>query len=315
MESPHTAADQSLAHAWAQLGRRTAQRVRTAWLLHYTAPAIAASSLLGCASVLALRHHGITVSLAQTGGIAVLTLGLSLGIATFLAKRHPFTPLDGLVRLDEQLSLHGALSAASAGLRSWPSLPSHTEDGWRISNRWALAPLIGLGLLLTSALIPVTARSPHGGALPPPAVHQRIATTIEKLRDTIAEPDLAQLQEKLDQLTQQPAAQHYQHEHLEAADNLEAKLQQDLLNLAAQLDTSADSLTALTEETTALTPQEAAQLSSELGQALTGIQKSPLGLHPDHKSTLGNLDPSALKSISQDQLRSMIEAMKKASSA
>ncbi len=61
-----------------------------------------------------------------------------------------------------------------------------------------------------------------------------------------------------------------------------------------------------------LSAAEQQMLAKELGSALEGIKNSPIGLNKNLAEALSKVDPSALKSMSAEQMKKMLDSMKEA---
>ena len=138
-----TADDNGAANFWRRRARRTAGRHNFGCVLADFLPAaLVASAVFACA-LLVVRQHGS----AGWGPWIVYgaSLALCAGVAGWrVARRGFFTVADALVRLEWHLGLHNRLSAAAAGVGTFPP-PQTAPDGYafrwqKSSRRWSARP-------------------------------------------------------------------------------------------------------------------------------------------------------------------------------
>ena len=112
------------AAAWQRLAARTARKVNFGWLLEKLLPLMIGGAVLAFALIFWLRSTGEALGWQQVWPWAVGT-GAVAGLVAWISARQQFvTRQQALVRLESQLHLNNALTAASAGLTAWPAVPA-----------------------------------------------------------------------------------------------------------------------------------------------------------------------------------------------
>ena len=292
--------------------QRTAGRQNFGRMLGDFLPAgLVASAVFACV-LLVVRQHG------PAGGGPWIVYGASLvvcaGVAAWrVARRGFFTVADALVRLEWHLGLHNRLSAAMAGVGTFPP-PQIAPDGYSFRWQTVASPLAGaLALVLAAAFIPVSrsAGDPFVPATPPESLVQT-AQWLDTLQKTslVQPPALEDFRERLEELRQQPARDWYSQSSLEAGDNLRGQTEQSLQTLQRDLRTAASSLTTMDRPPEQLTPLEAKAAADQMQEALKGLELGNLPLNKDLLSQLKGLDPSKLKSLTPEQLEQLKERLK-----
>ncbi len=304
----------SLAPAWLRCAKRTALKANAGWWVEKTAPAVVLAGVAGFAAVLWLRSRGVEVGWTIlwpwiAGGLAAAML------AGWLMARSKFiTARQAMVRLESELRLHNALTAAEAGAGEWPLLPSQITDGWRWKWSWLTGPLAAAAACIALALwIPVSPEAQAALAPVEPQSWQQMDEWLEKLREEkVITPDEKEEQaRKIDDLRNQPKEKWFSHESLNASDTLKEQLSKDIQNLGQNLTNSERSLNALQNYDSLLSPAAKDQLLKEFDEALEGMKGSALELDPALLKELAQIDPKNLKSLSQEQLDQLREALKK----
>ncbi len=243
-------------------------------------------------------------------GIALLGCA---GTAAWLAHRKRFfTVADAMVRLETHLGLHNRLSAAAAGVGTFPP-PQPAPDGYAFRWQKIAPPLAGsLALVLIAALVPVTRPAADFVPETPPVALAQTADLLDLLKksDLVQEPALEDFHERLEQLRQQPARDWYSQSSLEAADNLRGQAEQSLQALQRDLRTAASSLETMERTTEQTNPAEAKAMADRLQAALKGLELGNLPLNRELLSQLKGFDPATMKSLSPEQLASLKQRLK-----
>ena len=300
------------AHFWRRRARRTVWRYHFGRVLGDFLPAaLVASAVFACA-LLVIRHHGA----ADYGSWVAYgaTLVACAGFAVWRAGRRGFfTTADALVRLEWHLGLHNRLSAAAAGVGTFPP-PQTAPDGYSFRWQKIAPPLAGaLALVLAAAFIPISrpASADFVPATPPESLAQT-AQWLDTLQKTglVQSPALEDFHERLEQLRQQPARDWYSQSSLEAGDNLRGQTEQSLQTLQRDLRTAASSLTTMERSPEQLTPAEAKAAADRMQEALKGLELGNLPLNKELLSQLKGLDLSKLKSLTSEQLEQLKERLK-----
>ena len=306
------AADHDAALFWRRRARRTAGRHNFGRVLGDFLPAALVTSAVFACALLVVRQHG------QAGHGPWIVYGVSLalcaGVAAWRVARRGFsTVADALVRLEWHLGLHNRLSAAAAGVGTFPP-PQTAPDGYAFHWQKIAPPLAGaLALVLAAAFIPVSrpAGDPFVPATPPESLAQT-AQWLDTLQKTglVQPPALEDFRERLEELRQQPARDWYSQSSLEAGDNLRGQTEQSLQTLQRDLRTAASSLTTMDRPPEQLTPDETKAATDQMQEALKGLELGNLPLNKDLLSQLKGLDPSKLKSLTPEQLEQLKEKLK-----
>jgi hypothetical protein len=238
-----------------------------------------------------------------------VALGLvAIVVAYVRARRHFISETDARAKIESGLRLHTRLSAAVAGVGSWPEVERWRPSLWRWHwRKLAVLPLCSAALLVAALLLPIV---PNAGerAKPPvakPPALEKVESMLEKLAATPAiEPaSLEPVQQEAQQLAKQDPADWYSHASLEAADHLKSKLESGMKSLgdnAAKL-----------EKLLGQNPAEAgAAWNEKLQGALGALQGNVPGLKSDLAKALADLDPSKMMALSPEQLEQLKEALR-----
>ncbi|MBL9129555.1 MAG: hypothetical protein JNG86_00035 [Verrucomicrobiaceae bacterium] len=304
------------AAAWQRLAARTARKVNFGWWLERMLPLIIAGSVLAFAVIFWLRSRGDVLGWQQVwpwtaGACAAAGLG-----AWFLARRQFVSRQQALVRLESQLHLHNALTAASAGVAPWPAVPAQIADGW--TWRWERVggPFLLVVVSLIGALwIPVSLDAEQSLPTVEPQAWQQMEQWLEQLKkEEIVPPEEAKEEEqKISELREQPKEKWFSHESLNASDTLKEQLQRDIQNLAQNMANAERTLNALQNYADQLSAETKDVLVQQFDEAIKGLQGSDMKLDAGLMKELAQIDPKNLKSLSQEQLDQMREALKKKS--
>lgn len=306
--------DQAVLSArWQKLARRTAWKVNAGWLVERLTPGLVGAGAVGFAVIVWLRSQGNVMAAAQLwpwlAGAAVL-----VGIGALLwARRHFINQEAALVRLESQLRLHNALTVAKLGRGSWPEVPEVAMDGLRWRWERVGAPfMICFVCLLAALYLPVTPKAQAVVADAEPQAWQKMDEWLEKLKEEKIITPEAEAEElaKVDSLRNQPREKWFSHESLNASDTLKEQLQREIANMGRNLSNAERSLNALQNYGDKLTEEGKEQMLKEFAEALEGLKSDTLPLDPSLLKELSQIDPKNLKSMSQEQLNQLREALK-----
>ncbi|HEV7403219.1 MAG TPA: hypothetical protein VGO11_09845 [Chthoniobacteraceae bacterium] len=299
-----------LARFWQRRTRGVRRFVNAAWFVEAILPNLFLASLVVTAAILVARRQGWNDRFVAGIGLA---LGLAaMGVAYGRARRHFISEPDARAKIESGLRLHTRLSAAAAGVGSWPEAERWHATPWRWHwRKLAVLPLCSAAILIAALLLPIVPNVEH--AKPPiakPPALEKVETMLEKLAATPAiEPaSIEAVQQEAQQLAKQDPADWYSHATLEAADHLKSKLESGLKTLgdnAAKL-----------EKLLGQNPAEAgAAWNEKLQGALSALQGNVPGLNSELAKALGELDPSKLKTLTPEQLEQLKEALGEAQKA
>jgi hypothetical protein len=297
---------------WTRRVRWTQVRINAAWWLQSLLPALFVATLALVILVLAGRRAGWPGRVLESGALAAI--GIALAASYFLARRHFVSLAEARAHVESVLALRSRLSAAAAGICTWPP-----RGEWRAGVvRWNWPRLVGppalcAGLLGAAFWIPIS--RPEPVAPLPIAMPPALATATEWLdalekSEAIDPASLEQPREQAEQLGDQDPAEWYSHASLEAADHLRAKLQAGMRALdqnAAAIDSALSAASA-----SALSDAQAAALADQIGGALDAMTGNIPGLDRALAEKLREIDPAKLRQISPEQLRSMRDRLQKA---
>lgn len=308
MESPD--ADRSA--AWQRLARRVARRVNLAWWLDATALPLVILGLAGACAILILRRESPGTPLLALGGWALGAVAAIAATGWLRARRRFESTASALVRIEATMQLRNRLSAAQAGVTSWPDPPPRIDDGlrWRWS-RVAAAPLAALACLAAGLLLPVSAR-PEPAPPPAPLAWQQIEDQLGLLDERqLADPQgLEETRRRLDELRRQPPEDWFSHSSLEATDNLRRAHAAELDRLQRELGQAERALGSLQQTDPAPAKAERNRLAEQFDQALQGLQQGALKPNPELLKQLAQLDPKALDQLDPKQFEQLRDALR-----
>lgn len=302
------------ATAWQRLAARTARKVNFGWWLEKLLPLMIGGAVLAFALIFWLRSTGEALGWQQVWPWVAGT-GALAGLVAWISARQQFvTRQQALVRLESQLHLHNALTAASAGLTAWPAVPARIADGWNWRWERVSGPFLLVAVSLAGALwIPV--RLDAGPVLPTiePQAWQQMEEWLDQLRkeEIIPQEEAAEEEAKIADLRDQPKEKWFSHESLNASDTLKDQLQRDMQNLAQNMTSAERTLNALQNYADQLSTETKDMLLEQFDEAIQGLQGSDMKLDPGLMKELAQLDPKNLKSLSPEQLNQLRESLKK----
>lgn len=287
---------------WRRRARWTAWRHNAGCVLAGFLPlSLGVSAVFACALLVA-REHGVTTGARIWTGYA-LALAIGVGVAWWCSRTKFFTIPDALVRLEWHLGLHNRLSAAAAGVGQFPAAQD-APDGYSFHWRKLAPPLAGAAVLVAAAAwIPV---SKSGAASVPaaPVAWTQTAEWIDALKktDTLADPELEDVRERLEQLQKQPAQDWYSQSSLEAGDNLREQTAQSIQSLQRDLQSALSSMEAMQRFTDNTSAAEMKGVHENLANALKGLELGNLPLNSEMLGHLKQADLSKLKNLTPAQL-------------
>ena len=237
-------------------------------------------------------------------------------LVSWVWSRSSFIDRDSaLVRLDDALSLENRLTSASRGIGRWPSIPSDLSDEG-ITWRWPsvfLPSLMCLGFLALAVFLPIQKREvgPKPEPVEPGAwerMEEWLATLEEQ--ELIEELSIQELEEKIEELRDQPEEEWFSHSSLEATDTLEENLGKEIRNLANEMQSLERSMDALQKYRNELTEESRERLMQEYDEALKALQNSGMQMNEELLKQLGGIDPSqlgqaSLSGMSEEQLKQL----------
>ncbi len=307
--------DQSqCAAAWGRLASRTARKVNLAWFAQSAGPALLIAGAAGFAGIVWWRSRfGTVPSFALIAGLVIALVGV-LGAGFLVARGRFLSAADAMVRLESELRLHNALSAATARRAPWPQVPARVADGWQWHWPRVIAPLIGAAAFIALAWwLPLSPDAQALIARVEPQAWAQMDAWLDKLQEEkIVTPEEKEEQAaRIRDLRAEPPEKWFSHESLNAGDTLKQQLQRDIQNLGRQFDQAARSLNALDSYADQLSPAAKDKLLKDFDEAVADLKTGALDIDPSLLKKLGQIDPKDLKSLSPGELKELRDALKK----
>ncbi len=309
---------------WRHIARQTQAKINAAWWLDRFTPLLVALSVISAGVVLYLRSIENTPSLPILFGAFATALILLAITAWITTRRSYIRRQDALVRLEDQLHLHNALTTADQGIGKWPTPPGTQNINVGLDWHWPriLTPFaVSITLVLAAFLVPVTII--QGTALPPPSqplAWEQMEDWLQSLEETelIEEQSLDDVQEKIEALSEQPKDEWFSHSSMEASDSMRDGLNKQIEQLGADLAHAERGLNAFQNFSNQMNEATKNQLLQEYQQALKNLQSGALPLNSKMMQALKNIDPSMLKNMSQlskEQMDALRKQLKKGAKA
>lgn len=280
-------------------------RLNVAAWLERLGPALFGVTSLGAVAIYALRRQRGPVEWGW-GGLTVAML-LAAVVILWLVRRRFFSGAEARVLIESQLRLDTRLTAASAGLVPWPTVPEKlpTVVQWqlRVPVAWFSSAVL---LLLLAAYVPVPELSVINRAgEKPPALGQAEAMLAALAEAKVADAAaVEQIAERARELANRPAEQQYSHSALEAADALRDQTAAAVSALSRNLEAAANAL--------AENEPSSQAAAGRLSAALTGLREGSLPANAELLKQLA-ADATALDKLSPEQLKALGEALAEAS--
>jgi len=312
---------------WDAASRRLAREINAGWWLSGWLPWAAGIAATGTFAVLYARWRNES---AGTWTLVAVAVGIAAAAAVvWWRTRARFETVESArVRLEDALDLDARLTAAAAGVGSWPTPVSANDMRWPVAWRWqrpaAVAAFLGC-LLAVSAWLPfggLVAERPH--VIERPTEARTVEQWLDALgRETaVDERGIEKTEAQLAEILERPADDWYEHATLEAAGALKERTEAALRELAENLATAERAAEKLAAMMAALPPDLRDRLLDELKAAAEGLQKGdfqpPAGLADMLRQMQacegGACDKGAMRRLA-DALEANREALQKALAA
>ena len=294
---------------WRNEAAAVARRVNTGWWLERFNFLLAVGLILFAVAVLCLRT--LIPDWMGTLGPFVILGGLVAGTAlwAFLWSKGRFIGRDdALVRLDDRLNLNNQLSAANREVGDWPEHRASKSDEIGLKWRWEVAILPGMlaGLMVAVAwFVPVLdlkgkeeleTHEPNGwGQM------EEWLTTLEE--EELIDPDsIEEIEDKIEELRDQPEEGWFGHASLEATDTLKESLGRDIQDLSKDLGTIERDLEALRSFSTELSEAGKEMLLREMEDAMKNLAMNGMEINSELAKQLGQID---LSQVSQEMMKNL----------
>ncbi|MEX2580681.1 MAG: hypothetical protein WD342_16610 [Verrucomicrobiales bacterium] len=254
------------------------------------------------------------------------TWALVAVLAGIWSRRRFVAVEDGLTRLDESLHLRNRLSAAAAGVGSWPEYERPTFEQLGLQWRWTrtVLPLaVALSVVIAASLMPIPeGESTVAEVVGEPAAWEQMDEWLAALEEEaiVEEASLDQLEETIEELREQPEEAWFGHASLEATDTLKERLGRDIRELASVMETLERDLAALKNYSAELGEGTRQELLREFEKALEQLSNQGMEVNEALLKQLGGLDPSqlaeeTLSGMSAEELESLRERLKRGSAS
>ncbi|MES2477273.1 MAG: hypothetical protein V4640_15920 [Verrucomicrobiota bacterium] len=300
---------------WQNEAARVARKMNLGWWLEaLSAPLVVGAVCVTIALVVTRREIPEVNLWFLLGWVAAAFVVLSF--CCFLVARRNFEkPADSMVRMEAAMCLRNALSAAQAGVATWPQPVQKIDAG--ISWQWGrlLVPVLGaLVLLVAGFIIPVS--SPAGRvALAPeePQAWQQLSAELDRLTEEkiVDENYLEETRQRLDELKAQEQEQWFSHSSLEATDSLKKSHQSEAGRVTRELARAEKALATLEQNAGGMAAAERNRLMNEFDQALQGLQSGAMKPDAALLEQMKQLDLKQLANLTPEQLQQLRENLKK----
>ncbi|MEM9281326.1 MAG: hypothetical protein AAGA96_05835 [Verrucomicrobiota bacterium] len=293
------------------------RRVNLGWWLSHLNVFLVVTFLFASTAVLLLRTF--VSDWMNTEGPLLILAGLIgiLALGAWATSRKRFIDENvAIVRLDDRLELNNQLTSARDGVAPWPEYPTGSDQTKTLVWRWETALLPGMiaALILAVAwLIPVPevkGRDPLVTSEPDAWLQMEEWAATLKEEELIDPDSLKEVEEKIEELRNQPEEDWFGHSSLEATDTLKESLGRDVQQLAKDLATIERDLEALKSFASELSPAGKEMLLRELEEALKNLEANGLELNESLAAQLSQIDPSQLsgemmKQLSPEQMKKL----------
>jgi hypothetical protein len=268
--------DAEAASFWQAAVTRLAREINLGWWLAGWLPWAVAVGLVGTFAMLYTRLRGGHPGLVWTGIVLALAAG---AIVAWRRSRDRFeTAASARVRLEEALGLKARLTAASAGVGSWPDRPAQDALVWPVRWRWqrpAAWAAVVAALLVIAARLPVAdARSARRHAIERPTDARVVDSWLDELarEQAVDERSIDRVRQRIAELMERPDDKWYEHASLEAAGTLKEQTAADLRELAENLAKAEQAAAKLREMTDAVPQKLREALAKDLKLAALALE-------------------------------------------
>ncbi len=301
---------------WRSLAGRLVRKVNVGWWLQLLTPLLVVGSLVIGSAILIMRSMWLPIEntwfLIGTGTLIVIMLI----VAGIFAKRRFIEQKDGLVRLEEGLSLRNALTAADHGVGQWPAPPRDESSAMKWAGfqwRWpvVITPFAIATLSIAAALLIPIPDLKAAADLPPaePSAWEQVEKMLDTLEDqeVIEEEAIEEVRDKIVELRAQPEDDWFSHSSMEATDTLRETLRQQINSLGAEMQTAERDLNALQNFSSQMSEEAKDMIISEFEEALKNMELSGLEMNQELLKQLQQMDPKQLMAMSKfiDALKDM----------
>jgi len=294
---------------WRSEAAAVARRVNTGWWLERFNLLLAVSLIMFAVAVLCLRT--LVPSWMETYGPFVILAGLVAGTAVWAllwSKGRFIGKEEALVRLDDRLELNNQLSAANREVGEWPEHRASKSDEIGLKWRWEVAvlPSILASLMVVAAwFVPVLELKGKEELIThePNAWGQMEEWLVTLEEEELIDPDsIEEIEDKIEELRDQPENEWFDHASLEATDTLKESLGRDIQDLSKDLGTIERDLEALRSFSSELSEAGKEMLLREMEDAMKNLAMNGMEINSELAKQLGQIDPSQ---VSQEMMKGL----------
>ena len=302
------------ARFWQRATRRLSRQINLGWWLSGWLPMAAVIGLGGMVAMLYARWRAAgTTAWVWSGILAAFS---TAAIVAWWRSRPRFeSQAASRVRLEEALGLHARLTAANAGVGSWPARPSPTERRWPVAWQWqrpAAAVAFIAAMLGLAAWVPIAgAGSSRTHTIEKPTDARMVEQWIEELEtaELIDERSADEVDRRIKELTERPAEEWYEHASLEAAGTLKDQTASAMQELAENVAAAERAASALQSMQASLPQPLRESLAKDLAAAIKAIELGEIQPAGDLAKLLGELRPADLGELSPEQLAALAKRL------
>ena len=306
--------DAEAASFWQAAVTRLAREINLGWWLAGWLPWAVAVGLVGTFAMLYTRLRGGHPGLVWTG----IALALAAGaIVAWRRSRDRFeTAASARVRLEEALGLKARLTAASAGVGSWPDRPAQHALVWPVRWRWqrpAAWAAVVAALLVIAARLPVAdARSARRHAIERPTDARVVDSWLDELarQQAVDERSIERVRQRIAELMERPDDKWYEHASLEAAGTLKEQTAADLRELAENLAKAEQAAAKLREMTDAVPQKLREALAKDLKLAALALELGDFRPPADLAEMLRGIQGRDLAGLTPGECRGLCKKLR-----
>lgn len=294
---------------WMGAARKLARRVNLGWWLDHLAAPLILTAVAGVCVLLLVRRDFPAIPLWQLSASVATVIAVVAAAAWVVARRRFEQPVQSLVRLEADLHLRNALSAALAGVMPWPPpvAGGHFRLHWNFPR--LAVPLLGsLSLLAAGLLLPVSIiHKPQPTAPDEPLAWKKIEADLRRFdADQLADESyLDDMRKRVGELRAQKQEDWFSQSSLEATDSLKKSHQAEIERMERELTRANKALGGLQQNAAGGGDAEKQRLAGEFDEAIQGLQSGALKPNAALLGQLKQLDPKNLGRLSPGQLENL----------
>lgn len=306
---------QQRAREWRSAIVKTRRKVNVGWWLEILGPISIGFGVLAASWLLYFRSQIWFEEKMEIAAYVAIGVFICLPILAWLVARKRFiSSKEAAVRLESEMKLHNALSAAEAEIAPWPEPPMKPRltDGfvWNWS-RLAIPPALAIALVAAAFLIPVEPVEAKAKSPNEPIAWEEMEEWLEELKEEeVAEEEkVEEILEQIGALRDRPEDEWFSHSSLEATDSLRDSLQRSINDMEKNLTTAERSLGALEKYSESMSEAARDQLMREFENALKGMEFGDLPANAEMTEALKQIDPAQMQQMTAEQMDQLRKAM------